>query len=314
MKLKSFLHPLRSYRNRRQYKFYLSPKFRELMHSNPKKALDIYWQMQMQYPLNWDHPKTLNEKNFWLEGMADTTLWTEYSDKYLVRRHISDMGLSHILTKLYGVWESANDIDFDSLPEKFVLKCNHDCGSYIIVPNKEELDRDSAREKLQKSLSQKYGYETCEPHYLHIHPLIIAEELIENAPSSFQSSSLIDYKFFCCDGKAQCCMVCYDRGEKTEAHDVYDLKDWTRYKNMSEKYLSQKFRALVPKPKNLGEMISVVETLAKGFPFVRIDLYNIADTRIIFSEMTFTPHGALQACFNQSAQLELGSLITLPKS
>lgn len=314
MKLKSLLHPLRSYRNRKRYKFYLSPKFRKLMHSDPRKALDIYWQVQMQYPLNWKNPKTLNEKNFWLEGMTDTTLWTEYSDKYLVRKHINDLGLSYILTKLYGAWDNADDIDFDSLPDKFVLKCNHDCGSYIIVTDKDKLDKDSARKKLQKCLSQKFGYNTCEPHYLRIHPLILAEELIENAPSQFQSSSLIDYKFFCCDGKAQCCMVCYDRGEKTAVYDIYDIKDWNRYKNMSDSYLKQHFKDLVPKPKNLTEMVSIAETLAKGFPFIRVDLYNTGNERIVFGEMTFTPHGGIQDCFNTHAQIELGALITLPKT
>jgi len=311
MKLKSILHPFRSFKNRRRYSFYNSQAFCDLLESDPKAALDIFWMIQVQVPLNWDNPKTLNEKNFWLEVNSDTTLWSKYSDKYLVRKHIEEMGFGHMLTNLYGVWENAKDIDFDMLPNQFVLKCNHDCGSFVIVNDKNSIDKDFIRSKLQKCLDTPYGYKTVEPHYLRIHPVIIAEELLENEKTAFPSSSLIDYKFFCCDGKAQCCMVCYDRGESTEAHDLYDINDWSRFKYMSEFYLSQSFKSLVPKPQNLGKMIEFVESLAKDFHFVRVDLYNIGDSRIVFGELTFTPHGALQTCFNHEGQNILGNKISL---
>lgn len=311
MKLKSLLHPLRAYKNKRRYNFYKSQSFRDLLLSDPKSALDIFWMVQVQKPLNWDNPKTLNEKNFWLEAYTDTTLWTQYSDKYLVRNYIEEKGLGHTLTKLYGTWNNAEDIDFDSLPNQFVLKCNHDCGSYIIVEDKSTIDKIAIRKKLQKCLETPYGYETVEPHYLRIHPVIIAEELLTNEGIKFPSSSLIDYKFFCIEGKAQCCMVCYDRGESTEAHDLYDITNWNRYKYISDKYSSQSFKALFPKPNNLDAMLKVVETLASGFHFVRVDLYNIGDRRIVFGELTFTPHGALQACFNDEGQYYLGDMIKL---
>lgn len=313
MKIASLLHPFRTYKNQRRYKFYKSPAFRTLVNENPKQALDIFWQIQMHYPLNWEHPQTLNEKNFWLEGMTDTTRWTEFSDKFLVRKHIEDLGLGDILTHLYGYWENADDIDFDHLPNKFVIKCNHDCGSAIVVKDKSKIDKKLIRNRLSNSLERKYGYDTCEPHYTRIHPLIIAEELLEDKESYIQSSSLVDYKFFCFDGKPHCCMVCYDRGLSSSVHDVYNLNPWQRYKNMSERYANQPFKGEIPCPRNLDEMTDVVSTIAKGFPFVRIDLYNINDERIVFGEMTFTPHGGLQACFNQEAQLRLGEMITLPQ-
>lgn len=311
MKLNSLLHPLRAYKNRQRYNFYKSSSFRDLLVTNPKSALDIFWMIQVQQPLNWDNPRTLNEKNFWLEVYSNTDVWTKYSDKYLVRNYIEDKGLGHTLTKLYGVWNNVEDIDFDSLPEKFVLKCNHDCGSYIIVKDKSAIDKDTIKKKLQRCLDTPYGYDTVEPHYLRIRPAILAEELLIDEGTEFPSSSLIDYKFFCIEGVPQCCMVCYDRGDSTEAHDLYDTTNWERYKYISDKYSSQHFKGLFPKPRNLDAMLKVAETLASGFHFVRVDLYNIGDKRIVFGELTFTPHGALQACFSEEGQYALGNMIKL---
>lgn len=311
MKLKSLLHPFRSYRNRKRYRYYKSPAFRKLLLSNPKAALDIFWMIQVQKPMNWDNPQTLNEKNFWLEAYSDTSKWTEFSDKYLVRNHIEELGLGQILTKLYGVWEKAEDIDFDVLPNSFVLKCNHDSGSCIIVKDKMNIDENEIKAKLQQSLDMPYGYDTVEPHYLKIHPVIIAEELLEEINPTVSSTSLIDYKFFCFGGKAECCMICYDRGNRTATFDIYDLKDWVRYKYMSKKYAKQNFKHSIPKPDNLEEMLSIVEKLSDGFPFLRVDLYNIVGRGVVFGELTFTPHGAIQDCFSEEGQHELGKKIKI---
>ena len=312
MKLKTFLHPIRSLKNRRRYLFYKSPAFQQLLDDNPRKALDIFWMIQKQYPIDWDNPQTVDEKIFWLEGMTDTSIWTTCSDKYMVRKYIDNLGLGHLLTELYGVWTDVNDIDFSKLPEKFVLKCNHDCGSTIIINNKSEIDVEEVKSRLSKCLQTRYGYKTCEPHYTRINPVIIAEELIEDNHTTIESSSLIDYKFFCFGGKPKLCLVCYDRKSGHAIKDLYQIDGWTRYKKTSKEYSHQNFKETIPCPDNLSEMLSFAERISEGFPFLRVDLYNVGG-KIYFGEMTFTPRGGFQASLNNEAQYELGKAIDLTK-
>lgn len=311
MKLKYLYQPLKGYRAWKSKRVVDSPNYWQTIESHPKVALDAFWYLQKQYPLDWKNPRTIDEKIFWLAGMTNTSQWTKYADKYLVRQYIEELGLGDLLTKLYGVWGKVEDIDFNLLPEKFVLKCNHDCGSTIVCHNKAALDIVQVRKRLQECLEKKHGFLTCEPHYVHIHPLVIAEELLEDS-NKRESSSLVDYKFFCCDGKAQCCMVCYNRTKSSAIKDIYSIDTWQRYYGMSEKYLKQSFPHLWPRPAKLNEMVMIAESISKNFPFLRVDLYNVNNDRIVFGEMTFTPHGGLLTCFNQKAQIELGNKITLP--
>ncbi len=311
MRLKSLLHPIKIGLNRRRMNFYRSSAFNSLVDSDPQKALETFWKIQKQYPLDWNHPQTIDEKIFWLEGMTDTSLWTEYSDKYQVRKHIEEIGLSQYLAKLYGVWENADEIDFLKLPDNFVLKCNHDCGSAIIVHDKSQINVEEIKAKLNNCLQKKYGYKTCEPHYTRIHPLIIAEELIEPKNQVFASNSLIDYKFFCFNGEPLLCLVCYNRESGHVLKDLYQVDGWQRYKNTSELYKNQDFPDVVPQPDSIEEMLSIASRISAGFPFLRVDLYNAAG-RIYFGEMTFTPHGGILTCFNETAQYELGRLIPVP--
>lgn len=310
MKISSILHPIRAITNYRRYKFFTSKEFPKLMEKDLKRALEIMWKVQTRTDINWDNPQTLNEKNVWLEAMSDTSLWTEYSDKFLVREHIKELGLERILNKCYGVWTNADDIDFSTLPDQFVLKCNHDCASTKVITDKSQIDEGSIRAFYREKLSKKYGYETCEPHYTKIKPRVMAEELIENTDLELSPTSLVDYKFFCCDGIPQCCMVCYNRSGLRGTFDLYELNPWQKMKEAGAGYNLGDNN--IPEPARLREMIEIAHILSKDFPFIRIDLYN-TNGRIYFGELTFTPHGAIQDCFTERMQYVLGSRITLPK-
>ena len=122
--------------------FFKSWLFRFLVNYFPKTAHVIRWNYDFDSPINWNNPQTLNEKIQWLELNTDTTLWTEYADKYGVREHIKDLGLSNYLTILYGVWEKVEDIDYNKLPDSFVIKCTHDYRSTYIVRDKETTNLD----------------------------------------------------------------------------------------------------------------------------------------------------------------------------
>lgn len=146
----------------------------------------------------------------WLKFRSDTSLWTELADKYKVREYIKNNGLEEILVKLYGKWDRVEDIDFEQLPNSFVLKSNNGCGTVLLVEDKTKLDLQATRKLLKKWLKQKYGYTTAEPHYTTIKPCIIAEEYLKWDNPSI-SSSLIDYKFHCIHGSPLYIQVMSDR-------------------------------------------------------------------------------------------------------
>jgi hypothetical protein len=134
MRLWSVLHPVRTLKALYFIKYIEgTEKWRYLIDNNPKKAIEMKWNRFYRRKFPWKNPQTLNEKVTWMEVMTDTSKWTEYTDKYEVRKHIESLGLKDILTTCYGVWDRVEDIEFDKLPNKFVLKCTHDCGSTVII-------------------------------------------------------------------------------------------------------------------------------------------------------------------------------------
>ena len=154
MRLWSVLHPIRTLkalyfiRNIEN-----TDEWKKLVETNPKKAFEMKWNRFYRRKFPWKNPRTLNEKLTWMEVYTDTSKWTEYTDKYEVRKHIESLGLKDILTECYGVWDREEDINFDKLPDKFVLKCTHDCGSTIIIRDKSEMDKQSVIDFLNKHVS-----------------------------------------------------------------------------------------------------------------------------------------------------------------
>lgn len=174
-----------------------------------KKLASLLYYNISHKKINWSSPKNLNEKINWLKFNSDTSVWTKLADKYLVRDYVKERGLSSILVELYGVWDDACDIDFNLLPTSFVLKTNHGCGTIIVVKNKNSINEDEVRKQLNTWLQLKFGTIYAEPHYNSIKPKIIAEEYLKN--DNANSTSLVDYKVFCLEGKPYSILVCADR-------------------------------------------------------------------------------------------------------
>lgn len=318
MRLWSILHPIRTLkalyfiRNIEN-----TEKWKELVETNPKKAFEMKWNRFYRRKFPWKNPRTLNEKVTWMAVMTDTSKWTEYTDKYEVRKHIESLGLKDILTECYGVWKRAEDIEFDKLPDKFVLKCTHDCGSTVIIRDKSKMNKKEVIDFLQKHLDVRYGYDSCEPHYTTIEPRVMAESLIEmDNTDEFSSQTTVDHKIRCIDGKAQYDFVCYDRslesgsgGSKT-VYDLYDIHTW----QPMHQYLADpgvEYRK-VPRPENLDKMIAIAEKISEGFTQVRVDLYNVKG-KIFFGEMTFTAFSGMNNHFTMEFQRMIGDRIHLPK-
>ena len=253
---------------------------------DPRKLASCdYNRFMRKWGVNWDNPKDLIEKIYWLQLYSDTSLWTLCADKYLVREYVKSKGCDNYLNDLYGVWKSEKDINWERLPASFVLKVNNGCGDTIIVKDKSTINQTEICKKLHRNLRLRYGYSNAQLHYTHIPPRIIAEKLLVNADCP--NESLVDYKIWCINGKPLFVLVVSQRTKDGYHLNVLDL-DWNNINHEAFDKSSKHYNPIeIPKPKSLDEMISVAKLLAAGFPEVRIDFYEI-NKRPVFGEMTFT--------------------------
>jgi len=264
--------------------------------------LEKWYRRRTGKTLDLDHPRTFNEKMQWLKLYDSTPLKTRLADKYLVRDWVKEKIGEQYLVPLLGVWDRFSDIEFDSLPDRFVLKANHGCKMNIIVRDKSKLDKKDAARKFNKWLNTNYAYHLgFEMLYKDIKPRIIAEEYLEN------DGDLYDYKVWCFHGKAKYIMFLSER-ERGLKMNFYDT-DW----NLQPfRYNYPANEKEIPKPDNLDELIRVAETLARDFIHVRVDFYRLNDGTLKFGEMTFTSYSGICRWQPEEQDNILGNLIRLP--
>ena len=283
-----------------------------LGHFFPKKVIDYRFYDAYGRFINWNSPKSLDEKINWLKIYSDTSLWPNLADKYEVRKYVSERGFSDSLVKLYGKWDKVEDIDWNSLPNHFIIKTNNGSGDVIKCYNKNTFDYQKNIKTLKKLLHLKFGYDMGEQQYAKIRPCIIAEELLDSNNQAFKSDSLIDYKFLSFNGKPTYIWVCFNRTHHSTDVAVYDL-DWHFHPEFSVSTSHYKlYTKPLPRPKALEEMLHMASVLSKGFPFVRVDLYEVGG-KAYFGEMTFTPAAGFNTFFSNNFQMILGKKIILPQ-
>lgn len=253
-------------------------------------------------------PHDLNEKILWLSRHSDLSVWTRLSDKYLVREYVKERGLEEILVPMYQHCKSVDDIDFDSLPQQFVIKPTSGSGNVVVVNDKSKVSAETVRNKLKNGTSRWFGFATGEPHYLDIKNSYVVEVLL---PSE-GSHGVVDYKIWCFNGKAQACLVCADRN--IDKHKVsvvsYSLPDWQRHPERI--YGRYKNDVEVARPRQLERMIEISEKLSAGIPCVRVDLYEVGD-KVYFGEMTFTSNGGRMRYFTDEYLLDMGQCLDVKK-
>ena len=251
--------------------------------------------------LNLEHPQTFNEKIIWISINEHNKLKTQLTDKYLVRDYIIAKIGEKYLVPLYGVWDKFDEIDFDKLPDQFVLKCNHGCGWNVIVKDKSQLDIKGAKINFDEWITLNYGELAGDLHYMDIVPKIIAEKYIEN-----EEGDLWDYKLWCFNGKLKYIQI--DRQRLSHHVQRFYSPEWKPIGvRMANHVIDER---ILEKPNNLGEMREIAEKLAADFNFVRVDLYLVGGN-IYFGELTFTPLGG---CINwrpPEINKELGKLLHL---
>lgn len=278
-----------------------------------KRQVSNTFKLRFNRDLNWNNPQDLNEKIQWLKFYSDISLWSEYSDKYKVRQYIEKCGYKDTLVKLYGAWERSEDIDFEKLPDSFVLKTNNWSGTVLIVKDKSKLDINHTRALLNDWIHKVDNLITLDIQYRDIKPMIIAEELLSCDNQDFDSTSLIDYKVWCFNGVPYSIWVYYDREKKHVKKAIFDL-DWKLHQEdlVPNDHFAYDEHPNIPKPKIFEEMVNCARKLSEGFPEVRVDFY-IVDNHLYFGELTFSSSGGFMKSVTPNCLLKMGKAITLPK-
>lgn len=270
-----------------------------------KKYLEVKYKLRFGKKLNLDNPKSFNEKLQWLKINDRKALYTLLVDKFEVKKIVSEIiGESHIIPTI-GCWNKFEDIDFDKLPDSFVLKCTHDSGGVYIVKNKKNLDMDKIKQKMKSSLKRNYFYSSREWPYKNVKPRIIAEEFIQNKTTDLDD--IADYKFMCFNGKVKLIFTCTERNTKSGLKVTFFDLNWN-IMPFERHYPKSKIK--IQKPIHLTEMIKFAEMLSKDIPFVRIDFYEV-ENKVYFGEYTFYPGGGFEEFTPEKYDYEIGNLIDI---
>lgn len=268
-----------------------------------KIYIKILFRQRLGYHLDLENPQTYNEKIQWLKLYDRNPRYVKMVDKYEVKQYVADkIGEAHIIPTL-GVWDSFDEIDFESLPEQFVLKCTHDSGGIVIVKDKSKLNIEMARKTLEKSLKTNYYLLGREWAYKNVPRRILAEKYM------FEESEkeLKDYKVFNFNGTPKLIQVDYDRF-KEHKRNLYTTS-W-EYINNKIEYPTDEHH-LISKPECLESMLRIASILSEGIPHVRSDFY-IINNQVYFGELTFYHGNGFEKFSPEEFGYEMGKYIQLP--
>lgn len=241
--------------------------------------LKLMYRIKTGRKLNLENPVTFNEKLQWLKLHDRKPIYTIMVDKYEAKKYVADtIGEQYIIPTL-GVWEHYDDIDFDSLPDQFVLKCTHDSGGLVIVKDKSKLDHKAAKQKIEKSLKTNFFWVGREWPYKNVQPRIIAEKYLE----AFSANIGTEYKIFCFNGNPTLVLVCKGEGHGTNrTNDFYDMD----FNHLPVTGSNPNAKNMIEKPAQFADMIRLAKLLSQNIMQLRIDFY-VVDNQIFFGETTF---------------------------
>ena len=265
--------------------------------------LNLLFRQRIKRKLNLKNPQALNDKLQWLKLNDFKPLYTKLADKYEVRNYIADKVGAEYLVPLLGLWDKVEDVDFDKLPEQFVLKCTHDSGGVVICKDKNKFNKEAAIKKLKHCYKRNYYYNTRERAYKDIKPRIIAEKYLVDETGW----DLKDYKIFCFNGKPTYVEVDYNRSIR-HMLNAYDL-EWN-FLEFCDSSPNDR-NADIKKPEKLQEMIDIAKKLSEGIDFLRVDMYSIYD-KIYCGELTLYPGSGFIQFNPMKTDYELGKLLKLP--
>lgn len=280
-----------------------------------KLYLSLLFHSKMGYWMDWKNPKTFNEKLQWLKLYNRKPEYTIMADKIKAKEWVAErIGAEYIIPTL-GVWDDPNDIDFEKLPNQFVLKCNHNSGlGMYICKDKSKMDIDAVKQELREGLKENYYLYGREWPYKDVPRKILAEQFMVNelydVGSTYRDNTeLADYKFFCFNGEPYYCQVIRNRSTE-ETIDFYDM-EWNHQPFVGLNPGIKNGLVPVPCPAHLDKMKEICRCLAKDIPFVRVDLY-IINEKEYFGELTFFPMQGVGSFTPDDWNDKIGDLLRLP--
>lgn len=266
--------------------------------------LKLLFKHRVGYSLNLDNPKSFNEKLQWLKLNDIHSEYTQMVDKIDAKKYVASIIGNEYIIPTLGVWNSVEEIDWDILPNQFVIKVTSDSGGIVVCKNKAELDIEQAKRKLKKGWGKNYYLYNKEYPYRDVKARIIAEKYMEDTVTK----ELRDYKFFCFNGEPRILKVDYNRFIEHRAN-YYDVN-----KNLllfGEEICPPDYNKKIEFPSNLDDMVQIARKIAQSIPFVRVDLYNV-DSQIYFGEITFFPASGTGKFTSLEWDYKLGDMIQLP--
>lgn len=256
------------------------------------------------YPLNLENPQTFNEKIQWLKLYDRKPIYIKMVDKVEAKKYVADIIGREYIVPTYNVYERLEDIDFDVLPEQFVLKCNHDSGGLVICKNKLSFNKNEAIKNLKKAFNRNYYWKNREWPYKDVKPKIIAEKYLTD-----DGVGLKDYKFYCFNGEPRILYISKGLDDHKTANISFLTMDWLFAPFVRSDY--NPFPSLPEKPSKFDEMVAIARRLSCNIPFVRVDLYQVRN-QVYFSELTFSPCSGFMPFEPKEWDFRLGSWLRLP--
>ena len=277
---------------------------------SPKWSVKTLFRIYHRRRLNLENPQTLDEKIQWMKlyYYKDNELVQRCADKFRVRDYVQECGLEHILNPLIKTYHHASEINWDELPDKFVLKWNFGCGGNVICPDKSKLDIPATIRDLNRFEKIKFHLIAAEPQYDFPDKRILCEHFIETE----DGSSPVDYKIYCFNGKPEYVLCCFGRGHQQKPDFYFFNRDW-ELQRLNRQGLASPEGFTIPKPDGMDDLFRYAETLAQPFPFVRADFY-LEKGKAYFGELTFTPAGGFDKGRLPSTDLLFGQKTILPPS
>lgn len=302
--LKTKLRNLVRYMTEPQFRFLENSKWGFYRNVSDEEFLKRKFKLEMGYDLDLQHPKTFNEKMQWLKIHNRKPEFTAMVDKYEAKKYVADIIGEQYIIPTFGVWDSFDEIDFDTLPDQFVLKCTHDSGGVVIVKDKKTFNKKEAKRIIEKALRRDYYQSTREWPYKNVKRRIIAEKYMEDD----STHELRDYKFFTFDGEVKSLFIATERGSKEETKfDFFDANGELLPFTNGHPHANPT-PAL---PKQFEEMKMLASKLGKGIPMVRVDFYEV-NGNVYFGEMTFSHWSGMVPFEPKEWDYTFGGWIKLP--
>ena len=266
--------------------------------------LRLRYLIAFRKPLHLKNPRTFNEKLQWLKLYDRNPEYTRMVDKLEAKKYVAErIGEEYIVPTL-GVWDRFEEIDFDALPDQFVLKCTHDSGGLVICKDKKSLDLDAAREKITACLKENYYWDYREWPYKNVKPRIIAEPYLRDD----ETGELRDYKFYTFGGEVKALLIISGRDTPDAGGDYFDAE----FHHLDMQWGYKNAKALPSPPKSMEEMIRLAQLLSKSTPELRVDFYEI-NGKPFFGEMTFFDGGGFEKIVPEKWDRIFGDWVILPQ-